>query len=193
MNEKKTPSKLSEEEAKTKSNSVELNLVGADSHSPMNPVSIQGEKQDTSDIKVTNLKEKKAQAYSALLEKVRNKEKTKALESMILNSEKEKKISKYSNYKEAIRFLLGFYQAEKKSTLEVERVCTKMAECLKGKFDEMQAKEFLNEISDDANFAPSGKKWLTLLKVRNVNYVQLEKSLQINDLWSIMDKIISNL
>lgn len=136
------------------------------------------------------LKEKKAQNYSSLLEKIRNKEKTKAFESMIVNSDKEKKLARYAHYKEAIRFLLGFFQSEKKSTIEQDKVITKLADNMKEKLNELDCRELLNELCDLEKF---NMKWISTIKVRNVNYIKMDKSFQLNDLWAKCDKMIEEL
>jgi len=140
------------------------------------------------------LKEKKEQNYSALLEKIRNKEKTKALESMIINSDKEKKIVKYGHYKESIRFLLFFFQSEKKSTIEYEKIVLKLADNLKDKLSEMECRELLNEMCNDTSLHSSESvKWMSCIKVRNLSYIKMDKSFQLNELWAKCDKLISEL
>jgi len=136
------------------------------------------------------LKEKKAQNYSSLLEKIRNKEKTKAFESMIINSDKEKKLARYNHYKEAIRFLLGFFQSEKKSTIEQDKILTKLADNMKEKLNELDCRELLNELCDTEKF---NMKWISTIKVRNINYIKMDKSFQLNDLWAKCDKMIEEL
>lgn len=144
------------------------------------------------------LKDKKEASYNALLEKIRNKEKQKALETMILNTDKDKTMVKYANYKEAIRFLSFFFQAEKKSTLELDKVCKKASENLKGSLNELQCKELFQEMSSDSKeinmfMNPEGKKWLNTIKVRNVFYLQMDKSFQLNDLFAVCDAAIEKL
>jgi len=144
--------------------------------------------------KLDNLKNKKEKNFSSLLEKIRNKEKTKAFESMVVNSDKEKKLVKYANYKEAIRFLLFFFQAEKKSTLELEKITPKLSDKLKDKLSETECRELLTEIINDSGlFNESGSKWISVIKVRNLNYLKMDKSFQLNDLWAKCDKLISAL
>jgi len=169
------------------------------------------------DAVLDKLKEKKETKMSALLEKIRNKEKQKAFESMVLNSDKEQQLSKLANQKEAIRFLLHFFQAEKKATLQLDLVCSKLAQNLKGKYNESEARDLIKQMatstttsttttttekkdetttttSTEASMvfvnAESGKKWLNTVQVRKVFYLQMEKSLNINDLHAICDKEI---
>lgn len=145
--------------------------------------------------KLTQLKDKKEKNYSALLEKIRNKEKTKAFESMVINSDKEKKLMKYGLYKDSIRFLLFFFQAEKKSTLEFEKINTKMADNLKGKVQsDTETRELLLEMVNDVNLhGGNNLKWISSIRVRNITYIKMDKSFQLNDLWAKCDKLISQL
>lgn len=145
--------------------------------------------------KLTQLKEKKEKNYSTLLEKIRHKEKAKAFESMVINSDKEKKLQKYALYKDSIRFLLFFFQAEKKSTLEFEKINTKMADNLKGKVQsDTETRELLLEMISDVNLhGENNLKWISSIRVRNITYIKMDKSFQLNDLWAKCDKLISQL
>ncbi len=149
--------------------------------------------------KMNQLNQKKETTYNSLLEKIRQKEKQKALESMIVNSDKEKSFVRMGQYKEAIRFLMHFFQSEKKSTIELEKVIKKMSESSKAQITEPESKEIVTNIcSDDKNInlfidSTSNKKWLNQIKVRNVAYLQMDKSFQINDLNLMVDKAIEKL
>lgn len=152
------------------------------------------------DQKVINkLKEKKETSYNALLDKIRAKEKQKALENMIINNDKEKMTSKYNSYKDIVRFLLFYYQSEKKSTLEMDKVCKKVADSTKGNLNELECRELITEMSHESKHlnlfinADSGKKWLNIIKVRNVQYIQMDKSFQLNDLNLMIDKALEEL
>ncbi|CAF0851365.1 unnamed protein product [Brachionus calyciflorus] len=154
----------------------------------------------TADEKVLNkLKEKKESNYNALLEKIRAKEKQKALETMIVNNDKEKMTTKYSHYKEATRFLLFFFQSEKKSTIEFDKVCKKAVDNLKGSLNELECRDLLTEMSHDSKQLnlfineETGKKWLNLIKVRNIQYLQMDKAFQLNELNSFVDKALERL
>ena len=51
-------------------------------------------------------------------------------------------------------------------------------------------------MTDEQNgniFKINDKKWLNILKVRNIFYLQMDKSLQLNDLTAICDKAIENI
>lgn len=155
---------------------------------------IPSEPKSADDHKLSQLKDKKEKSYNALLEKIRNKEKTKAFESMIVNSDKEKKTVKYGLYKDTIRFLLFFFQSEKKSTIEMEKIMVKLTENLKTKISEIETRELLTEMIGDSHLhAENGTKWITSIKVRNINYVKMDKSFQLNDLWAKCDKLIVSL
>lgn len=136
------------------------------------------------------LKEKKAQNYTSLLEKIRNKEKTKAFESMVVNSSKEKLKARYGHYKEIIRFLLGYFQSEKKSTIEQDKLLTKLSDSFKEKLNELECREILNELCDLEKF---NLKWICVIKVRNINWIKMDKSFQLNDLWAKCDKLLEEL
>lgn len=133
------------------------------------------------------------------MDKIRAKEKQKALENMIINNDKEKMTTKYNSYKDLIRFLLFFFQSEKKSTLELDKVCKKAADSTKGALNELECRELIAEMSNDSKDvnlfinAENGKKWLNTIKVRNVQYLQMDKSFQLNDLNVMVDKAIEKL
>ena len=113
---------------------------------------------------------------------------------MIVNSDKEKKIVKYGHYKESIRFLLFFFQSEKKSTIEYEKIVLKLADNLKDKLSEMECRELLNEMCNDTSLhSIESVKWMSCIKVRNLSYIKMDKSFQLNDLWAKCDKLISEL
>lgn len=141
------------------------------------------------------LKEKKESNYNALLEKIRNKEKLKALESMVLNTDKDKKLAKLKNCKEAVRFLAFYFQSEKKSTLEFDKIAKKMSENLKGCSSELECRELLNEMAStsDTFLIENEKKWLNMIKVRNVMYIQMDKSFTMNNLLNLCEKEIEKL
>lgn len=109
---------------------------------------------------------------------------------MIVNSDKEKKLARYSHYKEIIRFLLGYFQSEKKSTIEQDKVLAKLSDCLKEKVNELECRELLNDLCDFEKF---NIKWISIIKVRNMNYIKMDKSFQLNDLWAKCDKLIEEL
>lgn len=179
--------KLSEKEGTPKSLPTKKTTISKENSTP-------SVKKTVDEQKMEQLKEKKEKNFSSLLEKIRTKEKTKAYESMVINSDKEKKLVKYANYKEAIRFLLFFFQAEKKSTLELEKIIPKLSDKLKDKLSETECRELLTELMSDSDlYSESGSKWITVIKVRNLNYLKMDKSFQLNDLWAKCDKLISAL
>jgi chromatin licensing and DNA replication factor 1 len=143
---------------------------------------------------MSDLKDKKEKTYNSLLEKIRNKEKTKHFESMIINSDKEKKLAKYGLYKDSIRFLLFFFQAEKKSTINMETVNTRMADNLKEKLSETEVRELLVEMTNDSDLhCEANTKWISVIRVRNLSYIKMDRAHQLNDLWARCDKLIEQL
>ena len=115
---------------------------------------------------------------------------------MIINSEKEKSLAKLGHYKEAIRFLMFHFQAEKKSVVEFDKCCVKMSDSSKAKLTESECRELIMSMTGDSSenmFVLNEKKWLNILKVRNVFYLQMDKSMQLNDLTGICDKAIDNI
>jgi chromatin licensing and DNA replication factor 1 len=146
---------------------------------------------------ISKLKEKKESSYNALLEKIKSKQKQKEYESMIVNSDKEKQLARYGHYKETIRFLMFHFQAEKKSVLEFDKVCSKMVDSSKALLTETECRDLVKSMSDDSDeinmFKIESKKWLNILKVRNVFYLQMDKKFQINDLHDICEKAIKNI
>ncbi len=109
---------------------------------------------------------------------------------MIINSDKEKKLVKYGLYKESIRFLLFFFQAEKKSTIEMDKVSAKMSDNLKDKISETETRELLIEMTNDTDLHSN---WISVIKVRNLNYIKMDKSFQMTDLWTKCDTLIAQL
>jgi hypothetical protein len=107
---------------------------------------------------------------------------------MIINSDKEKKLVKYGLYKDSIRFLLFFFQAEKKSTIDMEKVSAKMSDNLKDKVSETEARELLVEMTNDTELHT---KWISVIKVRNLSYIKMDKSFQLTDLWARCDTLIA--
>lgn len=113
---------------------------------------------------------------------------------MIINSDKEKNLVKYNLYKDTVRFLLSYFQSEKKSTLELEKILSKLADNLKDRLSETESRDLLNEICTDSNlYGENNLKWITVIKVRNLNYIKMDKSFQLNDLWAKCDKLIAAL
>ncbi len=115
---------------------------------------------------------------------------------MIVNSDKEKSLAKYGHYKEAIRFLMFHFQAEKKSVIEFDKCSLKMSESSKAKLTEIECRDLIKSMTGEAPenmFIIGDKKWLNILKVRNVFYLQMDKTLQLNDLTAICDKAIEKL
>ena len=165
-------------------------------------VSVSSEKLSTDDQKLNMLKDKKESTYNSLLEKIRNKEKQKQFESMVVNSDKEKLLVRYNHYKDCIRFMLFFFQAEKKSTIELDKCIKKMSESSKAELDVTECRLILSNMASDdkaLNFFTRQesdsvcKKWLHTIRVRNVAYLQMDKSFQINELNALCDKAIENL
>lgn len=116
---------------------------------------------------------------------------------MVVNSDKEKLTVKYRNFKESVRFLVNFFLAEKKSVLELDKCVKKMSENSKAMLTEIECRELLTEMSTEdlkANmFVKEEKRWLKLIKVRNMTYLQLDKSFEFNDLIAICDKALAQL
>ena len=113
---------------------------------------------------------------------------------MVVNSDKEKQLARMASVKETVRFLVHFFQGEKKSTLELDKVCAKLAPNLKSSIlDELECKELIRSISGDEDTVfvnASGKKWLNIIKVRTVFYLQMDKTFEFNDLIAACDKEI---
>lgn len=145
--------------------------------------------------KLEDLKNKKEKSYNSLLEKIRNKQKNKEFESMVVNSDKEKKTVKFGLYKDSIRFLLFFFQGEKKATIEMEKIQSKLADNLKEKLSETESRELLMDLINEQDLVSGEKetKWISVIKVRNVNYIKMDKAFQMNDLWAKVDKMLAAL
>lgn len=109
---------------------------------------------------------------------------------MIINSDKEKNLVKYGLYKDSIRFLVFYFQAEKKSTIDMEKILAKLADNLKEKITDTECRDLLNEMLNDKNLH---EKWITSIRVRNLTYIKMDKSFQMNDLWAKCDKLIADL
>lgn len=160
------------------------------------PVTKENLKPLTADEKrLEELKNKKEKSYNSLLEKIRNKQKNKEFESMVVNSDKEKKTVKYGLYKDCIRFLLFFFQGEKKATIELEKIHTQVANNLKEKLSETESRELLTDMLNEQDLicGENDTKWISIIKVRNVNYIKMDKAFQMNDLWAKVDKMLAAL
>lgn len=115
---------------------------------------------------------------------------------MVVNSDKEKTLVKYGIYKETVRLLAFYFQSEKKSVIEFDKVSAKLADNLKSKLSDFECRDMLKELTADGEsnmFVIDNKKWLNMIKVRNVFYVQMDKAFQMNDLFNICDKAIEKL
>lgn len=114
---------------------------------------------------------------------------------MVVNSDKEKKTVKYGLYKDSIRFLLFFFQGEKKATIELEKIHTQVANNLKEKLSETESRELLTDMLNEQDLICGEKdtKWISIIKVRNVNYIKMDKAFQMNDLWAKVDKMLAAL
>lgn len=134
----------------------------------------------------TSLQAKQKASYNALLEKVRAREKQKALENMVTNSEKEKRLVLVDKYTESARFLKSYFSAEKKGILELDNVCIKMYESLRS-WTPHECEQIIREIGNDFS------EWLSIVKVRQSQYVKLEKSIDINDIYAKIDNMIKTL
>jgi len=157
------------------------------------PVAKDPSEMTPDELRMAKLKEKSQNNYSSLLEKIRAKEKEKSLRTMIMNSDKEKNLEKLQNYKLATRFLDFFYNSEKKSTLDFDKVCAKMHSNMSAKLNEMECRQLiLDMIELDEIFADGAAKWLKIVKVRNVQYLSMDKSFKLSELIAKCEKSISD-
>lgn len=115
---------------------------------------------------------------------------------MVIHSDKEKMLVRYRVYTEATRFLINFFHAEKKTTLDMDKVSRKMSENLKtSALNDLECRDLLVEMSGaESIFAAAGKKWLNVIKVRGQSYLQLDKAnAQINELSDICEQALAKL
>ena len=98
-------------------------------------------------------------------------------------------------YKESIRFLLFFFQSEKKATIELEKIQSKLADNLKEKLSETESREMLMDMVNEKDIVngENETKWISVIKVRNVNYIKMDKAFEMNDLWAKVDKLLTAL
>lgn len=70
-----------------------------------------------------------------------------------------------------------------------------MAENFKGKVEsDSETRELLLEMINDTNLhGENNLKWISSIRVRNLTYIKMDKSFQLNDLWAKCDKLISQL
>lgn len=127
-----------------------------------------------------SLHEKRNSSYNALLEKIKLKEKHKEFENMVINSDKEKRLMIVEKYSDATRFLKSYFQAEKKSIIDVEMVCNKMSESNRS-CTPTECEQLIEELCKD--FA----KWISVIKVRNLRYVKLDKSVELMEIQGKID------
>jgi hypothetical protein len=114
---------------------------------------------------------------------------------VIKTDEKDKFIVKYRSFTEATRFIVNFFQSEKKSTLEMDKVLRKMSQSMKtNAMNEIECRELINEMaSDEAIFARANKKWLNFIKVRGQTYIQIDKTMTLNELIDICEDAVAQL
>jgi hypothetical protein len=118
---------------------------------------------------------------------------------MVVNSDKEKTLVKYANFKDSIRFLLHFFQSEKKSTLEMDKCVQKMSESSKTGLTECECRDLvLAMCAEDRSVnlfvsSDGAKQWLNKFTVRNTPYLQMNKEFQLNELHMICDKAVEKL
>ena len=139
---------------------------------------------------LAKLKEKKEKAYNDILERVKAKEKAKAIESMIINSDREKQLAKYQNMAEATRLLSFFFDSEKKSIVDLNKACQVLADNLSSRINSLECRELIDEMTKDSLFvqptdessktaAAVAVSWLTVVKVRLQMYLKMDKSFDV--------------
>ena len=129
------------------------------------------------------LKEKKEANDAALLARIREKQKVKEIENMIINSETEKRSRLLGKYTDCIRFVKSYFHAEKKATIDLENVCNKMHDSLlsyKANEYEVIVRELCKDFPD----------WMSIIKVREKQYVKIDKKIELNDLLANVDSMI---
>lgn len=134
------------------------------------------EKQTQTINKLTaNYDAKRLKNFNALLEKVRAKEHQKGLENMVTNNDKERRLVKLDRYVECAKFLKSYYQAEKKCTIDIELICAKMFDSLRGRIQAAsECEELIRSMCTDF------VGWISIVKLRNIEYVKLNKATELS-------------
>jgi hypothetical protein len=110
---------------------------------------------------------------------VRAKERQKGLENMVTNNDKEKRLVQLDKYVECSKFLKSYFQAEKKCTIDIELICAKMFDSLRGTTTTAaECEELVRSLCVD--FAA----WISIVKLRNIEYVKLNKAVELNEILS---------
>ncbi|CAD1475289.1 unnamed protein product, partial [Heterotrigona itama] len=116
----------------------------------------------------------------ALLEKIRAKQAAKALEAMTRSPNAEKEAIMYSRLPELVKVLRNIFVAEKKGVLTLEFVITKLENSLKAKLTPAELEEHLRLL---CKLLPT---WTSIHNVRKVNYLKLQKEI---DLTKVIKKL----
>jgi chromatin licensing and DNA replication factor 1 len=154
----------------------------------------ENEKTTTTETSTKTTTTTNSSTYTTLLEKIKAREKTKAIQTMIINSDKEKQLVRYGQYKDTVRFISFFFQAEKKTTLELDKVANKLSQNLNNALNELEAKQMITDLSnEDRLLGKENQKWINIIKVRGLSYVKIDKSFEFNDLYSKCEQMIKDL
>lgn len=92
---------------------------------------------------------------------------------MVINSDKEKRLQMLEKYTDCVRCIKSYFQSEKKATIDIEQVCLKMHESLRVHTIQ-ECEVIVKELCNDF------KQWISIIKVRNVTYVKLDKTIDLN-------------
>lgn len=109
-----------------------------------------------------------------LLEKVRQRQAVKALESVTRSDEKEKQINTYSHLPEIVKLTRNLFVTEKKSVLPLEIILDKLNNSTRATVVKSNIDEYLKLLAKDV------PTWITYLKIRNTTYVKIAKDMDMS-------------
>jgi hypothetical protein len=96
---------------------------------------------------------------------------------MITNNDKEKRLAQLDKYVECAKFLKSYYQAEKKCTIDIELICAKMFDSLRGRTQTAsECEELIRALCADFS------TWISIVKLRNIEYVKLNKAIELSEI-----------
>lgn len=105
---------------------------------------------------------------------------------MIQNGEMKKRLKLVEKYSTSVRFLKSYFYAEKKDIIEFYTVCIKMSESLRS-LSPHECEQIIRELANDF------KNWLFIISLRQLQYVKLEKSVAIEDIYVKISDMITEL
>lgn len=120
----------------------------------------------------------------ALLEKVRQRQAAKALESMTRSESKEKEIQLYSRLPEFARLTRNIFVAEKKNVLPIDTVLNKLTNSIRNFMTKADIEEHLRTLSKEM------PTWMVFHAIRNGTFIKISKDADISIVINKLDALL---